>query len=366
MPSSKTASLALVSVLAFVGFSTIAVRAQTTPASTGSTPANADAEAQWALVSRDIPFSTAPQSTNLAAANRSVQQKTVAQLLVDQSKQANDFYTKYPSHPKARQAKKIEAISAVRATQAGAVEEEPRAYRLGMAFRNDSSNDEKDRFQVASTMADASIAKKGSTSGVNILDEYEKKADSLVAEFPKNGDVYRIYFGVMRFSPPEKAKVVAQKILLAPAPAEVKADTQAFLDRMNMVGQKVPLEFVSVDGKNFNLADQAGKIVIAYVWTAQSPYASVLFQAVSKGAVPVGATMVGINIDQDIVAAAAEAKKDNAPGLQYSDKRGLKGPVATRLKVFDVPFCYVFGKDGHLVGFGSSDDLPSLIAAAGK
>lgn len=357
MYSPKSASLALFSFLAFAGSLVSVGLAQ-------NSAANADADAQWTILSREI---TPPSEVRtLSAENQALAKKTVAQLLVDRSNQAKDFYTKYPSHPKARQAKKIEAMSAAMATEAGAVEEEPRAYRLGMAFRNDATNDEKDRFQVAVTMAEVSIRQKKGATTADVLADYEKKADSMALEFPKNGDVYRMYFGIMRVSPPEKAKTVAQKILLAPAPTDVKEQTQAFVDRINMVGKTVALEFTSVDGKSFNLTDQLGKIVVAYVWTAQSPYAKDLFQAVSKVAVPAGAIILGINIDQDIAAAAAEAKKDNAPGLQYSDSRGLKSPVAARLKILDVPSCYVFAKDGHLVGFGPSEELSNLVSAAGK
>lgn len=362
MSYKKTGSLALFSVLSLVGFLNVVARGQNTPASASSGLGSAEADAAWALLAREI--SPTSQVGSMSAENRALAQKAIAQLLVERSNKAKDFYTKFPTHPKARQAQKIEAISSIIATEEGAIEQEPRAYRLGMAFRNDATNDEKDRFQVAATMAEVSIRQTKSATTSDILANCEKKADSIVAEFPKNGDAYRMYLGVMRFSPPEKAKVLAQKILLAPAPTDVKEETQAFLDRMDMVGKNVLLEFTSVDGKAFNLADQVGKIVVAYVWTAQSPYTASLFQTVSDAVLPSGAVVLGINIDQDIAAAAAAVKKDHAPGLQYSDNRGLKSPVAAQLKVSEVPFCYVFAKDGHLVGSGSSDTLLNLIAAA--
>jgi hypothetical protein len=280
---------------------------------------------------------------------------------LDAAAQAADFAAKNPSHAKARWAKKVEALATLDAAEAGAVEQEPRALRLGVVYRNDKSNAEDDRFEVAARMMDYNIVKQNLAPD-QILKEYEKKADGLVAEFPTNAGAYGIYIGVMRFSGIDKVRQVAKKVLLAPAPAAVKAQAQDILDRANLVGQEGQLEFTTTNGNLFRSEKKAGSIIVLYVWTAQTTDLDNIFSAVTSGAN--GATLIGVNIDQDIKAATDAVQKFMAPGDQYVDGRGLKSPLARQLRVQDVPSVYVFGRDTRLVGFGSLGDLPALVAAA--
>lgn len=325
-----------------------------------SNPVPTDADTQWALISR--PISTAPKVNVVTAEDRALVQKSVLNDWVGRSNQAKDFYTKYPSHPKAKEAHKVEAISLLTAADLGAVEEEPRAGRLGMSFRNDLSNSESDRVEVALKMAGIALRKASTSNLSDYATLYENKADGLVADFPKNGEAYRMYLSAMHIAPDARIKGLAEKVLLAPAPADVKAEAQAYLDRVNLIGTKVPLEFTAADGTSFNLADKAGKVVVAYAWTAQSAFNDAVFQTINRSSA--NAFLIAINIDQDVVAASAAAKKLNAPGLGYFDPRGLKSPVATRLKILSIPFCYVFGRDGKLVGYTAPDGLAALLSKA--
>lgn len=319
-----------------------------------------DADMQWKQISSgwhiNSGSSGAPENKALLATSR-------VQQLLDIASRAHDFAETNPSHPHARNAKKIEALSTLLAADAGATEKEPIALRLGLAFRNDRSNNENDRYEVASATVDYNLRKKNLAAG-EMMGEYEKKADTLVAEFPQNAELYRTYIGVMRVSTPARARAVALKVLTTAAPAEVKADAQFILDRLDLIGTKPALEFPTTDGKTFRLDDQAGKVVVIYIWTAQSPaFASVFDTARGFGG---RATLVGLNVDQDIERAAAASEKFNAPGAQYADARGLKSPLASWLKVQDVPSFYVFSRDGRLAGIGGFNELPNLMSAAAE
>ena len=318
-------------------------------------------EAQWAQLENRWKInngtkSESPDDAALLAKGR-------IESLLDMADQAKEFAAKNPRDPHARKAKKLEALSTLLAAEAGAADQEPKALRLAMAFRNDAGNSEADRFDLAARMASYQIGLKHLQREDTVL-AYEKKADDLAVEFPKNAELYRIYLGVMRVASAQKARQVANKILLAPAPAEIKSEAQAMLDRFDMVGTRVPLEFTAVDGTRFQLEKQAGNRVVVYVWTAQSDTSKEVFLTVGKLAG--AATLVGVNVDQDVAAAAQFAAVNHAPGIRYADARGLRGPVAMQLKIQDVPSCYVFGPDGKLVGFGAIDTLSTLVASAAR
>lgn len=329
----------------------------------GQQPTASDGpEAAWEKLSRTSVISVRNKATTTPA-QALLETEAYARYFLDTATQAKNFYTIYPDHPKAKQARKLEALSVLRAVNSGAMEEEPRATRLGWSFRNDAANDESDRVEVALAMANNSVQSSGVVQLDDVVTQIEKKADSLVAEFPTNAEAYRMYLGLMRISPETKIRSLAQKVILAPSPDSVKREAQVFIDRLNLVGTQVPLEFTDLNNKPFNIADQSGQVVVAYAWTAQSSFNDSIFQVINR--LPSTIVVLSINIDQDVAAAVAAAKQSNIRGIAYFDARGLKSPVAVRLKILDVPSFYVFGRDGKLAGYSSVEGLPALLAKAG-
>jgi len=302
-------------------------------------------------------------TANATAAEQTAFNKARLGILKDTATQAHDFAENNPGNPAARHAKKIEALATLSQAQLGDVGSEPRALRLGYVFRQDLQNDEGDRFEVAARMMEYSIGQKQLPAS-QLMGEYEKRADGLVAEFPKHAGVYNIYLGLMRISSVVDARRMATKVLVSPADSTVKDQAKDILAQLDLVGTRPEIEFTAVDGTQFQLKDQLGKIVVFYIWTSQSQEVAQVFTAVRQNTS--GATLVGVNIDQDPAAAAGAAARSGAPGIQYSDTRGLKGPLPQQLKVQQVPSVYVFRADGTLAGFGAVSDLARLTASASR
>lgn len=285
-----------------------------------------------------------------------------AKALVATANQAKAFYLAFPTHPKAAAAKKMEVTTLLDAVDAGQVTEETRAVQLGASFRNDHANSEADRFQVARQMMELELEKKNLRSDAR-TEDLDRQADMLSTEFPNNPGVYRLYLEVVENASEAKARQVADKILSASAPAAIKDQARTVIERYDLVGKAVALDFVSESGTAFKLADKKGKIVVAYVWSGATRTSAAAFASVAKAIKPEH-EVVGINVDKDVARAKATIAQEKPPGLQYVDERGLGSPVATQLKIVDVPCVYVFKANGELAGFGSAGQLAKLLKTA--
>ncbi len=278
---------------------------------------------------------------------------------------AKDFYTKYPAHEKAGAARAIEAISTLRAVQTGAVELEPAALRLAQDFRADGKNPSADRYHVATTVAQIEISKKG-LKGADLLAEYEQRAKDLYGEFPDEPAVYDMFLGVARNADAVQARRVAQQVLTMPAPDSAKEEARAVIDRQDMPGKLLTLDWQDENGKLKRMADYRGKVVVFYLW---STWSSASISGVEKLAAGLKSdvTLVSVNVDTDQEKGkGAKGTVPSSNGNSYFDARGLAGPLPKQLRATKVPAVFVIDANGVFVGTGSPSDLPGLLAKAGK
>jgi cytochrome oxidase Cu insertion factor (SCO1/SenC/PrrC family) len=253
----------------------------------------------------------------------------------------------------------------LRAVQAGDVTVEHKADRLAREYRNDPTNPKRNRFQVASIVKQTEVKKKKLKTMDELIAAYEQNANDLMAEYGDVEEVYDLYLGVARNAAPEKAKAVAQGILRKPAPAYIKEQAQAIIDRLDMPGKKIDLELTAIDGTDFQLSKQEGKIVLIYFWATWGQGSMAALPEIKKAASS-EVILVGVNMDQDLETAKKAIASEGLPGIHHFDARGLNGSVATQLHVWQMPGVYVFNAKGILTGFGTTRDLANLLAAARK
>lgn len=320
------------------------------------------ADEAWTKLRASLSAASDASETGKKGPSSKAEREAKARALVAVAEQANAFHLAFPAHAKAGAAKKLEVTSLLDAVDLGEVDHEARATQLGMNFRRDHTHPEGERFQVARQMMELEMEKKKLRAEAR-LDELERQADALATEFAGNAGVYRLYLEVVENTSEAKARQVAQKITSGPAPAAVKDQARTVIERFDLVGKTVGLDFVSENGTAFKLGEKKGKIVVAYVWSGASRASVAAFASVSKAITP-EYEVVGINVDKDVAKAKATIAQEKPPGLQYVDARGLGSPVATQLKVVDVPCVYVFKANGELAGFGSAGQLTKLLKTA--
>ena len=309
------------------------------------------------------PAAYTPPGTTKSAEARELDRRNTATAYLNASDQARDFYTKYSADPNAKEAKKLEATNLLRAVDAGDKSQAIKAQQIGRAFREDKTNPNDHRFEVAVLMNHQRVRDVALTDPKAAMVEYEKSARGLMGEFTNVPDAYDFLWGVARNSPPDRAKAIAGELLLLASPERVKIEARRLLERYAMVGKPAALNFTADDGSDFDLQKQKGKMTVIYVWgnISQGSLAAV---PKIKNAVKPNVTFIGVNLDTDIAAAKATARRESLPGIQVYDAEGLNGAPARQLQLGQIPAVYVVDSKGILQGFGSPDELIGLLAAA--
>ena len=124
-----------------------------------------------------------------------------------------------------------------------------------------------------------------------------------------------------------------------------------------------PIETQDVNGKDFELAQWKGKVVLIDFWSPNSateiPYLTELYKAAHAK----GLEIVGISIDQDAKELKAAIKENEIPWPIISDHKGFDGAIAKRWGILSLPRLYVIDRKGIIRAVNPKDDeLPALIA----
>lgn len=318
------------------------------------------------------PAPPAPGQNKSKAQVDSERQKQAADFNAAAAK-AKDFQARFPGDPNLPEARKIEAASLLGAVRAGDAAKEAEALRGAQAFVADARNSRGDRYHVAAAVKQWTVEKKGLKDRTALLAEYEKAAAELYDGFPDVPEVYHNFLGLARNAATgAKARALATDLLQKPAPAEVKAEAQAVIDRLDLRGKTLDLKFGLNNGTVFDLARQKGSPVVLYFWSnlgRASADAMPIIRAAAPGAGSVAVAgktpvFIGVNLDVDPRAAAAGLDGQPPPGAQRWEPVGVSGAVPRQLRVNQVPTVYVFNGQGVLSGFGPPRELPALLEAA--
>ena len=304
-------------------------------------------------------------ATHAPGSQPHIDRKQQIALLVHAAGKAKEFYDQHPTHPKAGEARKIEASSLLRAARDGAVEHEEKALRLARDFRWDKKNSSRDRFEIAAFMREFEVQKQNfGESREDALAAYEKAARDLYGEFPDEPALYDLFLGVARNAEPVHARRVANQVLLMPAPATAKDEARTILGRLDMVGKPFEAEWVDEAGVSHRIQDKKGRLVVFYLWAMWAGAADPGDKV--KALVPGHATVVSVNVDQDVARAKESRAKLGIPGIAYYDERGMNSPLARQLRATKVPGFYVVNARGEFVGGGGPEQLVALLNRAGQ
>ena len=242
-----------------------------TAGSTAAQPAAADIEL------KSLRVLAAPRPTgapNRTAEQAETERRQQAAAYVTAADQAKAFLDKNPNHAGAADAKKIEAESMLRAVQVGGVEHETKALRLARDYRADKTNPSRDRFRIAAMVRQVGVQKENhGESREDVLAAYEKAAMDLYGEFPDEPAVYEMFLGVARNAEPVKARAVANRLLVMPAPGIVKDEAKAILARLDLPGKVLATEWTDEGGAFRSVPNYKGKIVVFYAWASWAPSA---------------------------------------------------------------------------------------------
>ncbi len=278
---------------------------------------------------------------------------------------AHDFYTKYPQDKRASQAKFFEMRALNMAERMGATNALPRLEKLEKSQLTDPNASEDERVTVRISEIVRTAQKKGEAGTTAFNTELENGVHEVMKEFPKSGEPYKLLVELARLSEPDKAKqLLAEVANSSVAPEAAKGSAKESLEKMDRVGKPVDIKFKAVDGRDVDVSNMKGKVVLIDFWAtwcgpcvAEIPHVKEAYAELH----PKGFEIVGISLDKDkskLTNYVADKKMD---WPQYFDGKQWQNEISTRFGIESIPAMWLIDKKGNLRDINARQDLKGKV-----
>ena len=131
--------------------------------------------------------------------------------------------------------------------------------------------------------------------------EYEKGLRELIKDNPESVEPYEKLLDLAARSPDGKARSIANEVLALPVSEHNKAIANGILRRLDAVGKPLDMKFVALDGRQVDLSQMKGKVVLVDFWaTWCAPCLAELptLQALSEISDPDRISVITVNVRQ--------------------------------------------------------------------
>lgn len=180
-------------------------------------------------------------------------------------------------------------------------------------------------------------------------------------------DHFVILFKMAGQSPPAEAKKLYQQILDGKAPDDMKSvctEKLVALKNLDRVGKRLDLQFTAADGRNVDLAQLKGKVVLVDFWATWCPACVMEMPNVKKvydQFHPRGFEVVGISLDESKEKMQDFTSGHSMPWPQYFDGLHWENKLARQFGIFSIPAMWLVDKKGDLRSLDAHEDLDGQV-----
>jgi thiol-disulfide isomerase/thioredoxin len=194
--------------------------------------------------------------------------------------------------------------------------------------------------------------------------QYEKALRQLVKDYPNNDKTYDMLLTFAAESSDDQARSIANEVLADPVPDSVKEKANAILHRLNAVGKPLDIKFTALDGREVDLGQMKGKVVLLDFWATwcgpcvgEIPHVKEAYEKLHSK----GFEVIGISFDSNQQALKDFVAKCEIPWPQYFDGKDWQNKYGVEYAIESIPTMWLVDKNGNLADSNARQDLQSRV-----
>ena len=278
-----------------------------------------------------------------------------------------EFYTRFPSHPRAAEAQRMELQLLSVAVELGATNRLAAFEALEEKRLNDPALPADEQFNLRAQRILRILMEDKSGDRAAALAKAEKMTRDLQEAFPKRPEHNELLLMVaqeyLETDAIEKARAILEDVVKR-ASGETNELAEAQLRKLNLLGKPLELAFTDLNGKEQNIKNYAGKVVLVDFWAtwcgpcraAMPELKEVLSKYRAKGF-----EIIGVSCDNDKDTVNKFIAEEAMPWPQYVDSLGRENKIAAKFEIGSLPTMWLVDKKGNLRDLNGGQSLAAKV-----
>lgn len=265
--------------------------------------------------------------------------------------QARSFAAKFPEDPRRQLARQLAAKALASAERLGSPTARAQLAALDGERLSDPNLPMKDRLEIRMRQVQSEAEAVAQKSPEEARNRFEQGTRTLIAEFPKEPMPYAMLLEVIDQGNDPVTRQKIKELIASQAPAPIKDRAAGVLRRYDALGLPLDLKFTALDGRNVDLADLRGKVVLIHFWaTWCEPCVEAIDRMTKayKGLQGLGVELVGINLDSDKTVVEKFLKEKGVEWPQFWEEAGKNNWVVRKWGVTIFPAVWLVDRKGVL------------------